>query len=236
MKTLVFLTLALLTGAHAAPVGRITTLSGKTFSKCNISRVQPDGVTFTHANGAAKILFTDLSDDWRGKLGYSPRKAAAYKQDLAEKRAAEAAARRKREAELGRALAEAEQRARIRQLGLQAQAQAVMQEIAANSAFYQQTSSAYFPVLPALGLVHGGSPAYRRGYNSGPRLFGAAGYYYPGATYFTGYPTYPGYYTGYTSYPGSGVCAPRGGSGGFSHGHGHSGAGHSHSSATFTTR
>ena len=66
---LLFLTASL----ASAAIPEITTLTGKTYRQCEIVRVHPDGVSFTHATGAAKVLFEDLSPVWQGRLGYDPR-------------------------------------------------------------------------------------------------------------------------------------------------------------------
>lgn len=66
---------------QAASQEKITTLTGKTYRQCEIVRVYPDGISFTHANGAAKVLFSDLSQEWRQRLGYDPAKAAAYQRE-----------------------------------------------------------------------------------------------------------------------------------------------------------
>ena len=84
---------AMLPATVMATIDRITTIRGKSYRQCEIVRVHPDGVSFTHANGAAKILFTDLPESWRKRLGYSPAKAEAYEKELAEKRERQAQAR-----------------------------------------------------------------------------------------------------------------------------------------------
>jgi hypothetical protein len=84
------LTLALLVLAGFSPVvvlaDTITTLRGKTFRDCKIAQVHPDGISFTHRSGAAKILYTDLPRSLRDKYGYDPKKADAYSKKLVEQR------------------------------------------------------------------------------------------------------------------------------------------------------
>lgn len=203
MKTTLLLLFAALGCASAAPLEKLTTLSGKSFRQCEIKRVQPDGITFTHATGAAKILFTDLSPEWRSKFGYSPAKAAAWKEEQEAEKRRQQAARRQREEELGRAVAEAEQRARIRQLGQLAQAQALLTaQAAAQQAAAPQVGTpaaataapSLVPVLPALGAVH--VPQQR----------------YPGHSLITRTPWYPGFSTwacpGYGWGYSPGICHP----------------------------
>lgn len=154
MKTLLLLFTLLLSATQAAPISQITTLRGKVYRQCEVVTVYPDGVSFTHAKGAAKVLFTDLSKEWRRRLGYDAGKAAAYQKELAEKRAEEKAARARQEEARFKALAEAAERARIQSLGQQAQARAVVP----STAF----APSLVPVLPALGAVHDPGNDYGR--------------------------------------------------------------------------
>ena len=151
MRAIFLFSFLALATVHSAPIAKITTLRGKTFRQCEIVSVHPDGVSFTHANGAAKVLFSDLSKDWRSKLGYNADKASAYQKELADKRHANEAAKAKREQELKEAMAEAEKAARYRQLGLAAQADAARRQQAANP-----LPQSLIPILPALGAVHDG--------------------------------------------------------------------------------
>lgn len=142
---------ARLQGAETIP--EITTLQGRTFRHCEIVRVHPDGVSFRHATGAARILFSDLSPEWRGRLGYDPEKAAAHRREqkeLAEKREEARKARAAVEEARFRELAEAAARARIQIMGQEAQARALAREEASQAAF----APSIVPVLPALGAVH----------------------------------------------------------------------------------
>lgn len=196
--------MAAATLAQAAPIGRITTLTGKTYRQCHIVKVHPDGVSFRHADGAAKVLFTDLSQDWRDRLGYSPAKAAAYRKEQADKLAAEKAARARQEEARFAALAEAADRARIQALGQEAQARAAMAALQQQqqqqqlqnqnqnqAAVVQYTGPSVIPVLPTLGTVHSTSGIYGRTDRYRTYPYGNTngyGYAYP---YGYGYPGYP---------------------------------------------
>jgi hypothetical protein len=182
--------------AQAAPIAKITTLTGKTYRQCQIVRVHPDGVSFRHTDGAAKVLFTDLSKEWRARLGYDADKAAAYHQELADKREADKAARAKAEEARFKLLAEAAERARIQSLGQEAQVRANVQQQ------QQNFGPSVIPVLPALGAVHQPGSDYGR-YERPYIPYWNGGYGYP-AGYGYGY----GYGTGYFT-PGWGVCPPR---------------------------
>lgn len=193
MKALpLLLWIAGLTISHAAPIAKLTTLSGKTYRQCKIVQVYPDGVSFHHANGAAKVLFTDLSEDWRTRLGYDAKKATAYQKELADKREAEKAARARVEEARFKALAEAAERARIQSLGQEAQARAAVRQ----QPNFQTTS--VIPVLPALGAVHDAGGSYGRYDRPYTPIFNG-GFVYPG--YGFGYST--GFYT-----HGWGICPP----------------------------
>ena len=166
-KPAFFLLLALgltSTAALAESIGNIATLTGKVYRRCEIVRVHPDGVSFTHSKGAAKVLFADLSQEWRSRLGYNPTKAAAYERELAEKRQLEADARAARQAELGKALAVAQQM-ELSRLRLAEQQAAAMMRLASynNNAFGQ---SYPVPLVPAIGAVWDGG-SFRRAYRGG---------------------------------------------------------------------
>jgi hypothetical protein len=67
----------------AAPnqIDEFTTLTGRTYRKCRISQVHPDGISFFHSKGAAKVLFADLSDSWKKKLGYNAKRAEEFQKE-----------------------------------------------------------------------------------------------------------------------------------------------------------
>lgn len=88
MKTLLFscLLVASVTLPCTAAVQhlkQIQTLQGRTYRDCSIKQVQPDGVSFTHSNGAAKVLFADLSESLKKQLGFSEEKLAEYEKGRA---------------------------------------------------------------------------------------------------------------------------------------------------------
>jgi hypothetical protein len=58
--------------------GNLTTTSGKTFEAVTVKRVDPDGLLILHKDGAAKVLFTELSDELQAKYGYDEAKAKAF--------------------------------------------------------------------------------------------------------------------------------------------------------------
>jgi hypothetical protein len=53
-------------------LGNITSVSGDTFVNCKLLKVEPDGVTFSHAAGIRKLLFTDMSPDAQKRFGHDP--------------------------------------------------------------------------------------------------------------------------------------------------------------------
>ena len=59
----------------------ITTTSGKAYENCRIFKLDPDGVFFAHSLGSAKVLYNDMPDSVRRRLGYDPAKAAEYAAD-----------------------------------------------------------------------------------------------------------------------------------------------------------
>ena len=204
MKTWVLFLLATmaLTAAplEAAPIPKISTLTGRVYRQCKIVRVHPDGVSFTHANGAAKVLFMDLPESWRGRLGYNPAKAAAYEREQAERRAQAAEARQARQQELAKAMAVAREMELTRAFLAEQQAQAAMRAAANNHFAYAQS----VPVLPALGAVFDSRDyRYRARYSD----WYGNGFYYPGG-YGYRFP-HGGYYGGIGFHHGGSYCAPR---------------------------
>ena len=89
MRT-VTLVLALLLAVPVCFALDITTRKGVTYRQATVTKVEPDGVRISHADGAAKILFEDLPDALQRQYNYDPAKVAAYRKQLAD--AQEAAA------------------------------------------------------------------------------------------------------------------------------------------------
>lgn len=66
----------------------LTTKSGRTYESVRVTKEEPDGIRITHAEGAAKILFTDLPDEIVVFYNYDPNAAEAHKQKVLEDRLA----------------------------------------------------------------------------------------------------------------------------------------------------
>jgi hypothetical protein len=91
MRNLIHLAFAatISTAALADPganVSAITTLSGKSYQNCRVLKTDPDGVTFRHSRGTAKVLYSQMSEGVRDDLGYDAKKEEKYEKDLAAKR------------------------------------------------------------------------------------------------------------------------------------------------------
>ncbi|MDB6075939.1 MAG: hypothetical protein JWO89_3579 [Verrucomicrobiaceae bacterium] len=67
----------------------ISTMGGQSYSHCNVVHIYPDGVAFRHSHGMAKILFVDLTPEWRRHFGYDAAKVEAYECKVREDRAKE---------------------------------------------------------------------------------------------------------------------------------------------------
>lgn len=108
MKTFSLLTLTIQLGlaltASALDPTTIETTQGKTFQQCKILKRDPDGVSFSHSKGMAKVLYSDLSSSMRNSLGYDAVKADAYEKEHAEARKEAAQAKRERETKLAEAM------------------------------------------------------------------------------------------------------------------------------------
>lgn len=66
----------------------ITTRTGTTYRKCEVVKVEPDGIRITHDAGAAKIEFEDLPDALKRQYNFDPSKVAAYRKTIADAKAA----------------------------------------------------------------------------------------------------------------------------------------------------
>jgi hypothetical protein len=86
------------TAAPASIPSTITTLYGKTYTGCVLSRVTPDGISFIHAMGVAKVRFAELDPRLAATFGYDAAAAKKYEQDQAAQQAQSDAARAAMEA------------------------------------------------------------------------------------------------------------------------------------------
>ncbi len=108
MKTfsllIVTIQLGLAVAVSAFEPTTIETAQGKTYERCKIMKRDPDGVSFSHSKGVAKVLFSDLSEPMRNALGYDAVKADAYERAQAEARKEAEQARQERNARLAEAM------------------------------------------------------------------------------------------------------------------------------------
>ena len=167
------LLLALAPMAKADTVAKLTTRLGKTYHQCQIATVHPDGISFFHSNGAAKVLFTDLDQGWRDRFGYDPSEAAAYAKERADK----LEAKKERAAQARIELAKVQVRAQEARLQLlQSRALAVLQaqQIGFGGGFGGPVPAVGWPGLynPAFfsagpsGITYGGHGYFRRDRNA----------------------------------------------------------------------
>jgi len=201
MKRTSILTLAALAALTVtAAADTITTLRGKTFRDCKIAQVHPDGISFTHRAGAAKILFTDLPASLREKYGYDPKKAAAYSKKIVEDRKE----REKRTQEFLAREQEAIEAANFANVmrTMQAQTQMMLEQQAANNNLsYPFGPAAYFNGLQGVVVnpIHGpvvNGHGYRvrswDGVGIAPIVSGSDGIYVPPSGGYAWYPpVYP---------------------------------------------
>jgi hypothetical protein len=147
MKTLLF---ACLFGVSAALPGtaavqhldEIQTLQGRTYRNCQIKQVQPDGVSFIHSKGAAKILFADLSEPLKKKLGFNEERLAQYENERATRQFVE------RERQLKVQQAAAEQAKRNLEIRVQILERAAQRQEQRNWMNAQQQWAAAYGSLP----------------------------------------------------------------------------------------
>src|SRR5713101_5615810 len=56
----------------------ITTLDGKVYKDCEVSRVFPDSICVLFSGGGARVKFANLPEPVREKYGYNPEQAANF--------------------------------------------------------------------------------------------------------------------------------------------------------------
>lgn len=211
MKRSVLLLGLLLAAApvFAAPqnYGTIATRNGRVFHDCKVTRIHPDGVSFTHRDGAAKIAFKDLPENLRREFRYDPQKEAEYQREQAALRKEEQKREKQREAAMQERLMEAQmaEASYLAAASAAAQTAPVVQpmsmalpgETLPKVAAYQTPAWVGTPIT---GSPLGGS-GYRRSSFAGyfPYTGGYPGYGYGYPSYSYGYPYYGGYGCGYPS-------------------------------------
>ena len=173
MKTqLVLVFSGLATAASLAEVGdgihSFTTLSGKTYQGVLVSQVSPDGVLFRHANGAGKVLFSDLPGDVGKKLGYDAKKAEEHEKELADRRERERVARIEHDKEVAKARASAA-------VAMAAQANVLQAQYNAAASSQQSTSYGWNTAWPVVWGYGGGYGWYNERIPS-PSYGGRASY------------------------------------------------------------
>ncbi len=207
-RSVLFLALLLaVPPALAAPknYGTITTRDGKSFYECKVLRVYPDGVGFTHRNGAAKIAFKDLPENLRREFRYDPQAEAKYQREQAALRQEEQKREKLREIAMQEKLMEAQ----MAEASYLAAAQSAYYRAPASPSMSLALPGETLPTLtyqtpswvgtPITGQALGGGDYRRSGYSYwGGQPFGYGGGYYPWGGY-GGYP-YGGYGHGYGAY------------------------------------
>lgn len=178
--------------------GTITTRDGKSFYDCKIMRVHPDGVSFTHRNGAAKIAFKDLPASMRQEFRYDSQQEAAYQREQAAARKAEQERQKRQEIVMQERLMEAQM---------------------AEASYLAAAQTAYYaPRTPSMSLALPGESLPTIGYQTpswvgtpitGPAV-GGSGYRSGGYSRWSSYPF--GYGSSYAPYyPVGGYGYPYGG-------------------------
>lgn len=190
--------LAATVSAVAGPKNQssITTKAGKTYFDCKVTRIYPDGIGFTHRDGAAKVAFKDLPENLRQEYRYDPRQEREYQREQAARREEEKKRAKLQEIVMEEKLAEAQ----MAEASYLAAASEVARRPAPMSTALpgEQTTTVSYQTpswvgAPITGTPLGGS-GYRRSGFSGyfPYLGGYSRGFYP---YGGGY--YPSYYGGY---------------------------------------
>jgi len=166
--------------ATAVRAGTITTLRGKTYRDCHIAQIHPDGISFTHRDGAAKILFTDLPRTTRDQYGYDPKKASAYSKKITEQRKVAEKNRQERDARMAEAISAAQFANQVRNSQIQQAQYLADQQAAYSNPIYDGFNG--WPVPTPITGPAFSAGGYRHSYN------GTGGYY---PSYSAPYYRYP---------------------------------------------
>ena len=87
MRTISLTFFALATLVSIARAKDITTVSGRSYQQCQVIKVTPDGVTFRHSHGIAKVLFSDMTENAQKAVGYDEGKEKAFQEQQVKERA-----------------------------------------------------------------------------------------------------------------------------------------------------
>lgn len=145
LSALIMLSLGHALAVPAQELDTIHTLHGKTYQRCKILQRDADGVAFSHQNGTARVLFSDLPESTRFELGYNAQAASDLEKAREQARQEKAQERRQQQermAELRHAiqLAEIKRQTQLQQPPL---------------IIYQQ-GPAYTGPVPAVGFAAAG--------------------------------------------------------------------------------
>lgn len=105
----------------------ITTVNGRTFRNVEVLKQDPDGLMFRHAQGIAKISFSDLPAEIQERFSYKPEAAAAFVKEHVD-------AEREAKAKAAAARAESRER-RAAEKAIKQQLEMLRQQAAANAAY-----------------------------------------------------------------------------------------------------
>lgn len=124
MRTISLTFFAFATLVSVAHAREITTVSGRSYQQCKVIKVTPDGVTFRHSHGIAKVLFSDMTENAQKAFGYDEGKEKAFQDQQAKERA------EKKEIAKQKTQAAAKASAKARQAQLESQTLLAMQRAA----------------------------------------------------------------------------------------------------------
>jgi hypothetical protein len=136
-------TLLLLAFAVSLPLAAadVTTTSGRSFKNCTVLQVNPDGVTFRHSKGLARVLFSDMTPSAQKAFGYDADKEADYRKQQAEERAQKRELARQQAEAAAKAYAAAQQAAMENRTHRALQTAALLQAVVELTPWAYRTTS-----------------------------------------------------------------------------------------------
>ena len=153
MRTISLTLFAFATLVSVAHAREITTVSGRSYQQCQVIKVTPDGVTFRHSHGIAKVLFSDMTENAQKAFGYDEGKEKAFQEQQVKERAEKKEIAKQKTQAAAKAYAEARQ-AQLESQTLLAMQRAANAQVLAVQQQQQQMQMGGF-VIGAVGALPG---------------------------------------------------------------------------------
>lgn len=151
---------------------RFETMAGRVYRDVWITKITEAGISFSHAAGAARLRFEDLSPEQRRYFGINRKDAAeVYAREMKARLAYEKQVEEKEKTRREQAAKEAAKRAELERLA--------MEKAEKNRAASASEPAETIPLYPTIKRVDSGGRRYSSRYSSYGSYYGGYGYRYP---------------------------------------------------------